>query len=444
MVPLPDSPWLRYGLAEGTLVAGKYRLQAVLGEGGMGLVLSAHHEVLERTVALKVLRSESAKDPAMVERFLREARLAANLKSEHVAHVLDVGTLPTGAPFMVLEYLEGADLAAVLARDGRLPVAVACNYVVQACEAVAEAHASGIVHRDLKPENLYLTRSVGGADLVKVLDFGVSKALEAGRAAITTTGVTLGSPLYMAPEQLRGAREVGPRADVWALGVVLYELLTVRLPFEADTLPDLCVAITQEPPVPLEDLRDDVPHALRAIVARCLEKEPGKRYFDAAELAEALAPFAQEIVRTTVSAPLRTYDPQPVTMIADTLPAPPMPARRSRAWLAVVAVAAVAAGVLLLHHPAGEASVALAAVDAARSSSTFAQDEVKLSPESTPAPSTAIAAALVASPPPVPASTSPLMSVTPRPIATSRPVRPVAPPVVSPAPAPKDDIPAFR
>jgi serine/threonine-protein kinase len=444
VVPLPDSPWLRYGLAEGTLVAGKYRLQAVLGEGGMGLVLSAHHEALDRTVAIKVLRSESTKDGAMVERFLREARLAANLKSEHVAHVLDVGTLPTGAPFMVLEYLEGADLAAVLVREGRLPVAVACNYVVQACEAVAEAHSTGIVHRDLKPENLYLTKSVGGADLVKVLDFGVSKALDAGRAAITTTGVTLGSPLYMAPEQLRGAREVGPRADVWALGVVLYELLTLHLPFEADTLPDLCVQITTEDPVPLEELRDDVPQALLAVVARCLEKDPGKRYFDAAELAEALAPFAQAIVRTTVSAPIRAYDPQAVTMIADTVPAPPMPVKRSRAWLAVVAVAAVAAGVVLLHHPSAEATIALAAVDAARSSSMFAQDDVKLAPESTPAPATTIPASPAATPPPALPSTMPFMSVMPRAPSPSRPLRSAATPVPASAPASTDDIPAFR
>jgi eukaryotic-like serine/threonine-protein kinase len=437
--PLTDSPWLRYGLAEGSVVAGKYRLREVLGEGGMGLVVSAHHEALDRTVALKVLRRESAKDAVMVERFLREARAAANLKSEHVAHVLDVGTLPSGAPFMVLEYLQGADLQQVLSRDGRLSVAVACNYVVQACEAVAEAHASGIVHRDLKPENLYLTTGLGGADFVKVLDFGVSKVLSADRAALTTTGIALGSPVYMAPEQVRGSRDVGPRADVWALGVVLYELLTSDLPFEAESLPDLCVKITQDAPLPLSSRRPDAPAALTAVVARCLEKDPAKRYFDAAELAEALAPFAQQVVRGAPTSTRVFVDAADLTVTADTIPAP-APARRRP--LALVAVAVVAAGLaaawLVVQTPA-QAGVVLAAADAARSSSLFVQSDVRLEPEETGAVATSAPVTLA---PATPAVTS-LPAAMPRANASGRRARPVASATV-PAPAAVDDIPAFR
>jgi len=423
------------------LVAGKYRLQGILGEGGMGLVVSAHHEALDRMVALKVLRKESAKDPVMAERFLREARAAANLRSEHVAHVHDVGTLPTGAPFMVLEYLEGADLSQVLTRQGRLSVAVACNYVVQACEAVAEAHAQGIVHRDLKPENLYLTTSLGGADHVKVLDFGVSKSFTADRAALTSTGIAVGSPAYMAPEQVRGSREIGPRTDVWALGVVLYELLSEAMPFEAESLPDLCLKIAKEAPIPLPSRRADLPAELSAVVARCLEKDPVKRFFDAAELAEALAPFAPSLVRSAVSQPrLASVNVDSTSM---TLAAPlplPMPRRpRTRAWIAAVAIAVSAAGVWLALRPGAPAEIALAAAEAARSVSLFAQPTERLQPETSATSGTSAPAA--AAPP---ASSAPASAVTPaRAPLSSRSARTL----VAPPPrvqGPEDDIPAFR
>ncbi len=436
MSPLPESSWLRYGLAEGALVAGKYRVRGILGEGGMGLVVSAHHEALDRMVALKVLRKESTKDPVMAERFLREARAAANLRSEHVAHVLDVGTLPTGAPFMVLEYLEGADLAQVLTRQGRLPVAVACNYVVQACEAVAEAHAQGIVHRDLKPENLYLTTSLGGADHVKVLDFGVSKSLTADRAALTSTGVAVGSPAYMAPEQVRGSREIGPRTDVWALGVVLYELLTEALPFEAESLPDLCLKIANEEPAPLQSRRPDLPAELSAVVARCLQKDPVKRFFDAAELAEALAQFAPSLVRSAVSQPRLVNvnaDSTSMTLAAPVLILMPRRPRR-RAWIAALAIGAAAAGVWLALRPGAPAEIAVAAAEAARSVSLFAQPTERLQPEPT-GTSTALAP---------PTSSAPASAVAPaRAPASARSARTlVAPPPRVQAPA--DDIPAFR
>ena len=277
---------------EGDLLAGKYRVERVLGVGGMGIVVAARHEQLDQQVAIKVVREEALGNTEAVERFLREARAAVKLRSEHAAKVLDVGTLETGAPYMVMEFLEGSDLAAVLGERGPLPFELAAEYVVQACEAVAEAHALGIVHRDLKPQNLFLTLTVGGGSKVKVLDFGVSKSMTTGSGGLTQTRSMLGSPLYMSPEQMRSSRDVDARSDVWALGVVLFELLTQRWPFEAETMPELCLKVVAEPPQSLLALRPDAPPALVEIIEHCLKKDPKERYANAAELATALEPLA--------------------------------------------------------------------------------------------------------------------------------------------------------
>ena len=279
---------------EGDLVAGKYRVEGIIGVGGMGVVVAARHEQLDQRVAIKLVREQVLRNPEAVQRFLREARAAARLKSEHAARVLDVGTLESGAPYMVMEFLEGGDLAQVLEQRGPVPVDLAADWIAQACEALAEAHAVGITHRDLKPQNLFLARTVGGAATVKVLDFGVSKSAEAiasGPGALTRTRSMLGSPLYMAPEQMRSSRDVDSRADVWALGAVLFELLTRRLPFEAETLPELCLKVVGEAPLSLGALRPDVPQAMILIVERCLEKDRERRFANAAELAEALGPL---------------------------------------------------------------------------------------------------------------------------------------------------------
>jgi serine/threonine-protein kinase len=279
---------------EGEVLAGKYRVERVLGEGGMGVVVAARHIQLEQLVALKFVLASTLQNAQAVERFLREARAAVKLKSEHVAKVLDVGTLESGAPYMVMEYLEGSDLAQLLEQRGPLPIETACDFVLQACEAVAEAHSLGIVHRDLKPQNLFVTRRVGGSALIKVLDFGISKMLwpdSAPSGALTQTRAVMGSPLYMAPEQMRSSRSVDTRADVWALGVVLYELLTARLPFEAESMPELCLKVVQDPPPPITESRPDVPAQVVAVIAKCLEKDPTNRYANAGELASALEPF---------------------------------------------------------------------------------------------------------------------------------------------------------
>jgi serine/threonine protein kinase len=281
---------------EGDVLAGKYRVEKVLGSGGMGVVVAARHVQLDVLVALKFMADEAFEDPDLVARFLREARAAARLRSEHIARVTDVGTLESGAPYQVMEYLEGSDLAALLSREGPQPLASAVEYIVQACEALDEAHGAGIVHRDIKPSNLFLTKRRNGTPCIKVLDFGISKAdrLSSSSAKLhgTHSRAVLGSPFYMSPEQMRAARQVDARADIWALGATLYELLTGHVPFEADSLFDLALRVAQSDPRPLRELRPEVPWALEQVVFRCLEKDRDDRFTGASVLASALAPFA--------------------------------------------------------------------------------------------------------------------------------------------------------
>ncbi len=278
----------------GQILAGKYRIERVLGQGGMGVVVAALHVQLDERVAIKFLLPEALENAETVARFAREARAAVKIKSEHVARVRDVGALENDAPYMVMEYLEGQDLSALLRARGPLGVSEAVTYVLQAIEAIAEAHSLGIVHRDLKPSNLFLTRRADGTPLVKVLDFGISKINRASAmqdAAVTSTSAVLGSPMYMAPEQMIATRDVDGRADVWALGIVLYQLLTGRAPFDGTTMTELCARILQEPPAPLRASRPDVPPSLDAAVMCCLEKDRVRRFHTVADLAGALAPF---------------------------------------------------------------------------------------------------------------------------------------------------------
>ncbi|HVY44480.1 MAG TPA: serine/threonine-protein kinase, partial [Minicystis sp.] len=282
-------------VSEGQVLGGKFRVERVLGTGGMGVVVAAFHLQLEQRVALKFLLPEAAKEEQVVQRFAREARAAAKIQSEHVARVLDVGTLDTGAPYMVMEYLEGRDLDDAIKADGPLPVQVAVGYLMQACEAVAEAHALGIVHRDLKPANLFVAERADGKRSIKVLDFGISKVLPHAQASaepsLTATSAIMGSPMYMSPEQLRSSRDVDVRADIWALGIVLYEMLTGANPFESGTVAEVCASILKDKPKPLSALRDDVPDGLEAVILRCIEKDPDKRYANVAELTVALLSF---------------------------------------------------------------------------------------------------------------------------------------------------------
>ncbi len=280
----------------GEILAGKYRVERVLGAGGMGVVVLARHVQLDQLVALKFLLTESLDKPTIVARFEREARAVVRLKSDHVARVLDVGKMETGAPYIVMEYLEGEDLAIALEHRGPLPVAVAVDYLLQTCEALAEAHGVGIVHRDLKPGNLFLTRRVDGKSLIKVLDFGISKLAD-GREnlSLTQTAEVVGSPKYMSPEQLRASRLADARSDIWSLGIILYELIGGEVPFVAETLAHLCAIVISEPPRSIRALRPEVPVGIEQIIARCLEKDPNDRFQSVADLAMALDPFVSNM-----------------------------------------------------------------------------------------------------------------------------------------------------
>ncbi len=282
-------------LHAGQVLAGKYRVERVLGAGGMGVVVAARHIHLDAPVALKFMTEEALADQALVARFLREARATARLRGEHVIRVSDVGELDSGAPYMVMEHLQGQDLAALLASLGPPPIASAVEYVIQACEGLDEAHRAGIVHRDIKPSNLFLTRRPNGTACIKLLDFGISKSVRMLHASefmhSTSDHAVFGTPLYMAPEQMRAARDVDGRADLWSLGASLYELLSGTVPFPADSIVALAYRIANEAPTSLREGRPEIPDGLERVVMRCLERDCGRRFPDARSLAMALEPY---------------------------------------------------------------------------------------------------------------------------------------------------------
>jgi serine/threonine-protein kinase len=284
---------VRAALKPGEILGGKYRIDRVLGAGGVGVIAAATHVELGQKCAIKILRADV--DSELKERFVREARAAARLKGEHVARVSDVGKSADGTPYFVMELLSGEDLGQLVARGGPLAVDVAVELALQVCEGLAEAHAAGIVHRDLKPRNLFLTRRIHGEPLVKILDFGIAKVFKERDKHDTGTESVFGSPQYMSPEQMRASRDVDARADVWSLGVCLYELLAGAPPFDAPTVPLLCVNVLTEPAPPLLGKRPELPPELVAVVERCLSKEPEGRFADVGELAVALEPFAPAV-----------------------------------------------------------------------------------------------------------------------------------------------------
>jgi serine/threonine protein kinase len=322
------------GVELGQVLAGKYRLDHVLGVGGMGVVIAATHVSLELPMAIKFMSPAMMSDGLGIRRFLLEARAAARIRSEHVVRIFDVASLPDGAPYIVMEKLDGIDLGQLLEQRGWLPLAEAIDYVLQAAEAVAEAHAAGIVHRDLKPSNLFCSRRVDGSPLIKVLDFGVSKLLRGSQVALrseASTGphVVVGSPVYSAPEQLRAPSSVDARADVWALGVILYELVAGRPPFRGDDFVGICAKVENAPVEPLRMLRPEVPPEFSEVVARCLAKQRDQRFQTVAELAAALGPYAPrhalvsvKRVEIALGARPRLVTPFP---LADTSPSQPEP-----------------------------------------------------------------------------------------------------------------------
>ena len=275
--------------AEGEILADKFRVERVLGQGGMGVVVAAMHLQLDQRVAIKFLLPEATEHPEIVERFAREARAAARMQGKNVVRIIDVGSLPDGRTFMVMEYLEGSDLEHVLEKNGALPLPEALSYFGEALEALAEAHAKGIVHRDLKPGNLFLANQPDGGVVVKVLDFGISK-LEDDRAQLTRTSTAMGTAFYMTPEQLTNAKDVDERADVWSMGIILYELLTNQKPFDGTSMPEIVAKILRNKRTPLTEF--GLPAELDEVLDKCLASDRVDRFSDVGELAAALAPFA--------------------------------------------------------------------------------------------------------------------------------------------------------
>lgn len=291
----------------GDVVADKYVVERTLGIGGMGVVVAARDRLLDRQVAIKFLLPKLAGSETAVQRFVREARAATRISSEHVVRLLEIEKLPDGTPFFVMEYLDGSDLRAVLRDRGVLSPSLAVDYVLQAAQAVAEGHVRGVVHRDIKPSNLFLTRRADGTALIKVLDFGIAKTTEAEQpesSALTSSDdVRLGSPAYSSPEQLQNPRDVDKRSDIWSLGATLYELLCGRPPFEGNGYLELATRILKDPPTPISsrDLPKTLPHGLEKVLRKCLEKERSQRYANAAELAAALAPFGSDDARVSLA-----------------------------------------------------------------------------------------------------------------------------------------------
>jgi serine/threonine protein kinase len=427
----------------GQVLGTKYRVESVLGSGGMAIVLAAKHVTLGHSVAIKILKPEVASHPSQAARVLREARAAARLTSENATRVLDIGALDSGEPYIVMEHLMGSDLGRVLAERGPLAVSEAASYLVQACDAVAEAHAMDIVHRDLKPSNLFLTARRNGSPLVKLMDFGISKLVSAEpEESLTGTQDSLGTPHYMSPEQLMTSREVDARSDVWALGVILYRMLTGEYPFAGETTPAVHVAIASAPAPRLRDRLPDAPEPIEALVFDCLVKSRTERLPSARAFAKVLLAYT-DVDTQRRYAHLASVESAPAEAVAgsrvDVVTAPDpethaawntqrtTSASGRRSW--TVAGASTAAGVVLIgafwaarrpSEPPAQASAppAEAVVSAAPSAESSAPAPAV--PATAPRPSASVDAVATSAAP---------MRRQPRPAA---PVRPVPAPTPTP------------
>ena len=454
------------GVREGEVLAGKYRVERVLGLGGMGVVVAAHHLVLDERVALKFLLPGASSNPELVARFIREARAAAKIKSEHVARVTDFGQLEDGSPYIVMEYLEGSDLASYLAREGPLPAAKAVDFVLQACEALAEAHGLGIVHRDLKPANLFCVQRGDDQLAIKVLDFGISKFTQTDPVShsLTQTSALMGSPLYMSPEQMQSAKTVDARADIWSLGIILFELLTGKPPFDSPLVTELVFKIATEPAPLLRSLRPGAQEGLERVIARCLLRDRAARFQTVGALAVALREFGTARAALSVERILGTmrkagvgdadFDAEAPTDLAIRLPKDAAPASTligvgvqplpSEPAVAVTGPSHVDAQLSSTTRRAGRmggpagalAVLVLVAVIAVvtRTMTTTRQVSATLAPDVLPSASDA-----GASPPPSPAPSElggalPPPTSSPEPVRAPTPTRPKNPPTTSAAP----------
>jgi serine/threonine-protein kinase len=435
-------------LAPGTIIEEKFRLDRVIASGGMGVVFAATHTALGRAVAVKILKRELADDARAAARLLAEARAAAALKSPYIADVIDVG-MHDSVPFIVMELLVGRTSYDIVRIDGPMTVERACDLLIQACHALGEAHRRGVIHRDVKPSNLFVTQ-VDERERLKVIDFGISKRFDAGQE--TTTGTFLGSPSFMSPEQVRSARDVDGRSDIWSLGVVLYFLLTGKRPFEAESLLEQMTLIVHEP----------APHVageIDEVFQRCLMKDPEERFATTADLARALAKFASPKMRdlaakVPVGAPPMRSGPSSRSRPAAPPPPPeeptapatarpsqletlaastPRPRRRAAAlvWIGVGIGAAL--GAAMIGVSSRRATPATTAAPApAPAPSAAATPE----PSAAPAPLVASTPADSAAPP------TPRAHARPRPHASPAPVPP--PTTAAPPPARAPDPPTVK
>ena len=285
----------------GSLINGKYLVENVIGEGGVGVVVAAQNVELSEHVALKFLKPEMLERTDIIGRFMHEAKASCSIKSEHCASVYDVGRTSAGVPFLVMELLEGQDLSSVLEGGRQLDVRQVAEYGMQVCDALAAAHAKGVVHRDIKPENLFVTTR-GGMRSIKVLDFGISKTALTGSVLssvlpLVKTQALMGTPFYMSPEQVRTPDRIDARTDIWSLGIVLFEALAGRLPLHAESITELCAEILESPLDSLSQYRQDLPEGLVEVVEKCLEKDVKRRYQNVAQVALALMPYAPSRAR---------------------------------------------------------------------------------------------------------------------------------------------------
>jgi eukaryotic-like serine/threonine-protein kinase len=433
----------------GEFLGEKYRITRYLGEGGMGTVYEAQHAIVGRRFAVKYLHQDLAGEEEILERFRREARTAGALENENIVSVVDFGIASDGIPYLVMEMLVGEDLAQLLRREGPLPVVRAVNLIIQACRGLDAAHAAGIVHRDLKPENLFICRRGDGTDLVKILDFGIAKLSQAGVlgpvTSVTRAGSTMGTPFYMPPEQARGAKEVDQRADIYSLGVILFEALSGDHPHPGDSYNQILYHILTQPPVPVERRRPGLPAGLVDTLRRAIAFDPKDRQGSAAELARALAPHAGRQVTpirsqfdlrvTREAAPGRSpEEPAPLS----SRKAAPTRIRRRALGLLTLALGLVAAGSVawFLARQQARPSRAARAPDVVPSPPPAAPSPPRLAPEFAPDAQLADSSG-TASPAPAlarPAETKPTVSGSARKKGTKRaPSRPpgdvpVAPP----------------
>jgi hypothetical protein len=436
-------------LPEGTLIAGKLRVLRLLGMGGMGAVYEVEHELTKHRRALKMLHAQFRAYPTVIARFLREASAAGRIGNPHIIETFDAGELESGEPYLVMEYLEGETLSDLLGRKGRLSVGELADLCSQACVGVQAAHDCGIVHRDLKPDNLFIIMREG-KPFVKLLDFGVSKfdAELTGGMGMTKEGATLGTPFYMPPEQVRGEKDIDARADVYAMGVILYECATGKRPFEADTLPHLALLIHEGKPQPIEELRPDLPRGFADLVRRAMASDRKQRFATARELAEALSQFGGVSLDATMEgpAPVMVRTGGASAHSADLGPTMPgqaisvaqdaKPAKSSKTGLivAVAAVVVIGGGLAarsLMHSSAPESPSAAAATMApAPPVPTPAIAATPVAPTETVAPPASASA--VATAPAAPGAKNRLPAAPP---AAHAPPPPVAATPASPAPA---------